>query len=306
MKENKRMNKLGKKWSVHSSHSIQLGNEYLRYLYFLPITGTFCAPQQKVLNPRWSPKPKRWACCFRRHLQGMTDLPWELFSDSPVEKTSESLGTSYDRKACMDCLAGQTDQEMASSNTNQLTNNVILTEDDIPGAKIPRESLEYCRIWRMCPAKQSMHALRSQFSPGSRSFCHWMVNIMSQRYHITISSLKLYSNFQKQIPKTSHPLPKIIYLIHVPKILDPVLEDPHYFYSKLISINTRNSSLVLARNSNMPMRYNDLDHALAREPRGKKPRVYILNLYLWTELTGWCRKPSFDVVYKVRGQRDWT
>ena len=37
----------------------------------------------------------------------------------------------------MNCLAGQSDQEMASSNTNQLQNNVILTEDDIPGAKIP-------------------------------------------------------------------------------------------------------------------------------------------------------------------------
>ena len=32
--------------------------------------------------------------------------------------------------------------------------NVILTEDDIPGVKIPRESFEHCRIWRMCPAKQ--------------------------------------------------------------------------------------------------------------------------------------------------------
>ena len=73
------------------------------------------------------------------------------------------LGPNCDRKACMDCLAGQTDQEMASSNINQLTNNVILTEDDIPGAKKPRESLEHCRIWRMCPAKQSMHALRSRF-----------------------------------------------------------------------------------------------------------------------------------------------
>ena len=79
-------------------------------------------------------------------------------------QNERELGPICDRKACMHCLAVQTDQKMASSNINQLT------EDDIPGAKIPRESLEHCRIWRMCPAKQSMHALRSQFGPSSRSF----------------------------------------------------------------------------------------------------------------------------------------
>ena len=67
-------------------------------------------------------------------------------------------------------------QEMASSNKNQLKNNVILTEDNIPGAKILRESLEHCRVWRMCPAKQSMHALRSQFGPSSRSFRNWRIS----------------------------------------------------------------------------------------------------------------------------------
>ena len=84
----------------------------------------------------------------------------------------------------MDCLAGQTDREMremASSNTNQLKNNVIFTEDDIPGAKTPRESSEHCRIWRMCPAKQSMHALRSQFGPSSRSFCNWRISLLSYK-----------------------------------------------------------------------------------------------------------------------------
>ena len=55
----------------------------------------------------------------------------------------------------MDCLAGQTDQEMTSSNTIQLKNNVILAKDNASGDKIPQESLEHCKIWRMCPAKQS-------------------------------------------------------------------------------------------------------------------------------------------------------
>ena len=82
-------------------------------------------------------------------------------------QNERELGWNYDRKACMDCLAGLTDQETASSNTNQLQNNIIVTEDDILGAKIPRESLEHFKIWRMCPAKQSMHALRSKFGPSS-------------------------------------------------------------------------------------------------------------------------------------------
>ena len=78
-------------------------------------------------------------------------------------QNEREIGPNCDRKACRDCLAGQSDQEMASSTTNELK-NVILT-DDIPGAKIPRESLEHCRIWRMCPAKQSMHAT-TRFATG--------------------------------------------------------------------------------------------------------------------------------------------
>lgn len=65
---------------------------------------------------------------------------------------------SRGRKACMDRLAGQK-KNMAASNIDSLTDEskekIILTENDIPGAKIPRESLEHCSVpqlkrWLLC------------------------------------------------------------------------------------------------------------------------------------------------------------
>ena len=77
----------------------------------------------------------------------------------------------------MDCLGGQTDQEMASSNTNQLNNIVIsLTEDDIPGTKISRESLEHCKIYggRVQPNNPCILCGHNSYS-SSRPFCNWRI-----------------------------------------------------------------------------------------------------------------------------------
>jgi hypothetical protein len=51
----------------------------------------------------------------------------------------------------------------------------MLVEEDVPGAALPHDSVEACSVvtfdiaviskWRPCPAKQSMHALRSHLGP---------------------------------------------------------------------------------------------------------------------------------------------
>ena len=53
-------------------------------------------------------------------------------------KSSGKLGSNCDRKACMDCLDGQIFKMAGVLNTDfkKLSENIVITEDDIPGAKI--------------------------------------------------------------------------------------------------------------------------------------------------------------------------
>jgi hypothetical protein len=89
-------------------------------------------------------------------------LQFVVHSALKGDNTSGDLGTSRDRKAFMDCLAGQ-EKNMAAlnidSSTDERKENIILTED-ILERKFPGNR-------RMCPTKQSMHALRSRLVPKS-------------------------------------------------------------------------------------------------------------------------------------------
>jgi hypothetical protein len=79
------------------------------------------------------------------------------------------------RKACMDCLAGQ-EKNMAALNidpsTDERKEKIILTENDIPGAKIPRESLEHGGSVQ--PNNPCMPCGRDSY-PSPHSFCNWRI-----------------------------------------------------------------------------------------------------------------------------------
>ena len=72
--------------------------------------------------------------------------------NSPVTKRQGAWVQNYRRKACMDCLAGHK-QKMASTvngvKAKAAKEDVILTEYDIPGAILPKETVEACSVGQL-------------------------------------------------------------------------------------------------------------------------------------------------------------